>query len=112
LYPESSTVNQWDVSKQYCEQILDLKFPDPPTDPHSGGVRETERGREAEAGAERDRDRDRDRDRRGVGGGLRKDLRPISGRKLITVSVGTPLCPYGVAYRGDCSLGVHAINPF
>jgi hypothetical protein len=31
--------------------------------------------------------------------GLRRDFRPILGRKSVTCSVGTPLRPYGIAYR-------------
>ena len=31
--------------------------------------------------------------------GLRRHFPPIFGRESITVSVGTPLCPYGIAYR-------------
>jgi hypothetical protein len=31
--------------------------------------------------------------------GLRKDFRPEMGRKSATLSVGTHLCPYRIAYR-------------
>jgi len=31
--------------------------------------------------------------------GLRKHFRPDLGRKSVTLTVGTPMCPYGIAYR-------------
>jgi hypothetical protein len=36
--------------------------------------------------------------------GLRRDFRWLSHRKSVTLSVETPLCPYGIAYRRGCGL--------
>ena len=33
------------------------------------------------------------------------------GRKSVTVSVGTPLCPYGIAYRGCCGRWQSTASP-
>jgi hypothetical protein len=37
-------------------------------------------------------------------GALRIRLETILGRKFVTLSLRTPLCPYGIAYRRACAL--------
>jgi hypothetical protein len=36
--------------------------------------------------------------------GLRRGFRSIMDRKSVTLSIGTPLCPYPIAYRRDYGL--------
>ena len=41
--------------------------------------------------------------------GLPRDFRSIAGHRPVAVSVGTPLCPYGIAYRKSYGLSTSGL---